>query len=97
MSRQPSGAVMEADRQTYCCGARDMCLTTVRRRMGWESHAALKRLTRNQQQNDRPATGGKPRQSKQEEEGRRGDVKRRQERREKEVEGEERGTGGEKR
>ena len=61
MTRQPSKAEKETDRQTYCCSARDMWRTTDSRRMGWASQAELKRLIWNQQEYDRPATGGNPR------------------------------------
>lgn len=64
MTRQPSKAEKEMDRQMYCCSVRDMWRTTVSRRIGWESQAELKRLIWNQQENERPAVGGKPRQSK---------------------------------
>ena len=50
MTRQPSYAEKDTDRQTYCCSARDMWRTTDSRRMGWESHAELKRLIWNQQE-----------------------------------------------
>lgn len=47
----------------YCCSVRDMWRTTDNRRMGWESQAELNLLIWNQQENERPAVGGKPRQS----------------------------------
>lgn len=64
MTRQPSQAEKEIDRQMYCCSVRDMWRTTVRRRIGWESQAELNLLIWNQQENERPAMGGKLRQSK---------------------------------
>lgn len=63
MTRQPSYADKVTDRQMYCCSVRDMWRTTDSRRIGWESQAELNRLIWNQQENERPAVGGKPRQS----------------------------------
>lgn len=48
----------------YCCSVRDMWRTTDSKRIGWESQAELNLLIWNQQENERPAAGGKPRQSK---------------------------------
>jgi hypothetical protein len=63
MTKHPSLAEMETDRQTYCCSARDIWRTTDNSQIGWESQAELNLLIRNQQEYDRPAAGGKPRQS----------------------------------
>lgn len=48
----------------YCSSVRDMWRTTDSKRMGWESQAEVNLLIRSQQENESPAAGGKPRQSK---------------------------------